>query len=80
MGLHTTTFGYRGKRSPPERATGVDLGDRGERSPPERATGVDLGDRGERSLPERATGGDTSPDPVVGHRKPCLILERSPDL
>ena len=50
--------GNRAQRSPPERATGVDLSDRGERSPPERATGVDLSDRGERSPPERATGVD----------------------
>ena len=70
------------------RAPRVDLGDRGERSPPERATGVDLSDRGERSPPERATGvdfglspsihRDTLPDLAVGHRKPCLILERNP--
>ena len=83
------TLSDRGERSPPERATGVDLSDRGERSQPERATGVDLGDRGERSPPERATEVDFEllpsihldilPDLAVRHKKPCLILERSPD-
>ena len=54
------TWSDRGERSPPERATGVDLSDRGAQSPPELAAGVDLSDRGEWSLPERATGVDLS--------------------
>jgi len=80
------TWSDRGERSPPERT----WGDRGERSPPERATGVDL----ERPWQAVSAGAghrsglraslsirrDTYLDLVVWHKKPSLILERSPDL
>ena len=80
--------GDRSERSPPERATGVDLSDRGERSPPERATGVDF-ERPWRAVSAGASHRsglgalpsirqDMYPDLAVWHRKPSLILERSP--
>ena len=83
------TLSDRGERSPPERATGVDF------KRPWRAVSAGAGHRSGLGRPWRAVSAgaghlrglgrppliqrDTLPDLAVGHRKPHLILERSPE-